>query len=116
MNDFESNYNLKSIYLPSENENSNSNIEINDGLFEQYCNQIQNNDYSSPSNSNIQKLFIINNLKKEDSGSKNTNPDFTFELNFLKNEIKITNEDNIVKLILSLLNVLSLWCDLCALV
>ena len=112
MNNFESNYNLRSSYLPFKNENSN--IEINNGLFEQYCNQIQNIDYSSPSNSNIQKLFIINNLKKEDSGFKNMNPDFTFELNFLKNEIKITNEDNIVKIILSLLNVLSLWCDLCA--
>ena len=114
MNNFESNYNLRSLYLPSEN--GNSNIEINDGLFEQYCNQIQNIDYSSPSNSNIQKLFIINNLKKElfSNKEKNNEPDFTFELNFLKNEIKITNEDNIVKLILSLLNVLSLWCDLCA--
>ena len=111
MNNFESNFNLKSLYLPSENENLNN--EINDGLFEQYCNQIQNIDYSSPSNSKIQKLFIINNLKKDDSGPKNKNPDFKFELNFLKNEIKITNEDNIVKLILSLLNVLSLWCDLC---
>ena len=113
MNNFESNYNLRSLYLPSENENENSNIEINDGLFEQYCNQIQNIDYSSLFNTNIQKLFIINNLKKEQSSLKNNDPDFTFELNFLKNQIKITNEDNIVKLILSLLNVLSLWCDLC---
>ena len=113
MNNFESNYNLRSLYLPSKN--GNSNIEINDGLFEQYCNQIQNIDYSSPLNSNIRKLFIINNLKKEKGlGINNTKPDFSFDLNFLKNEIKITNEDNIVKLILSLLNVLSLWCDLCA--
>ena len=115
MNNFESNYNLRSLYLPSENENENSNVEINDGLFEQYCNQIQNSDYSSPLNSNIQKLFIINNLKEETfrHWDRGDGPDFTFELNFLKNEIKITNEDNIVKLILSILNVLSLWCDLC---
>ena len=113
MNNFESNYNLRSLYLPSEN--GNSNIEINDGLFEQYCNQIQNIDYSTPLNSNIRKLFIINHLKKEyfNYKEKKNEQDFTFELNFLKNEIKITNEDNIVKLILSLLNVLSLWCDLC---
>ena len=109
MNNFERKYNLKSRYLPSENDNSNN--EINDALFEQYCNQIQK-DYNSL-NTNIQKLFIENNLKRDDSGFKKKKPDFKFELNFLKNKIKITNEDNIIKLILSLLNVLSLWCDLC---
>ena len=42
-------------------------------------------------------------------------PDFIFELNFTKNKILITNEDNFTKLNLNLLNVLSLWFNLCIL-
>ena len=110
MNKFDENYNLRTFYLPSEKINSNN--EINDDLFEQYCSQEIK--YKSSLSSNIQKLFIITNVKQERYGNLNK-PDFTFELNFIKNKILITNEDNFTKLILNLLNVLSLWFSLCIL-
>ena len=110
MNKFDKNYNLRTLYLPFEIVNSND--EINDDLFEQYS--TQEIKYKSSLNSNIQKLFITTNIKKE-TISNFKKPDFTFELNFIKNKILITNEDNFTKLILNLLNVLSLWFSLCIL-
>ena len=64
-------------------------------------------------NSNIQKLFITNYYKEDLLNTSNL--DFIFELKFIKNKILLTNEDNIVKLILNLLNLLSLWFSLCIL-
>ena len=107
MNKFDENYNLRTLNLPSEKVNSNN--EINDDLFEQYSSQ----EIKSFLNSNIQKLFIITNVKITDSDV--SKPDFIFELNFIKNKILFTNEDNFTKLILNLLNVLSLWFSLCIL-
>ena len=106
INKFDENYNLRTLCLPSEKVNSNN--EINDDLFEQYSSQ----EIKSSLNSNIQKLFITTNVKQ----TRNLNrTNFTFELNFLKNKILITNEDNFTKLILNLLNALSLWFSLCIL-
>ena len=110
MNKFDENYNLRTLYLPSEKVNSNN--EINNDLFKQYCSQEIK--YKSSLNSNIQKFFITTNVKKERNINLNRT-DFTFELNFIKNKILITNEDNFTKLILNLLNVLSLWFSLCIL-
>ena len=61
MNKFDENYNLRTLYLPFEKVNSNN--EINDDLFEQYSSQEIK--YKSSLNSNIQKLFITINVKKE---------------------------------------------------
>ena len=110
MNKFDENYNLRTLYLPSEKVNSNN--EFNDDLFEQYSSQEIK--YKSSLNSNIQKLFITTKVNKE-YGFNLNKPDFTFELNFIKNKILITNEDNFTKLILNLLNELSLWFSLCIL-
>ena len=108
MNNFDKSYNLRTLYLPLEKVDSNN--EINDDLFEQYSSQ----EIKSSLNSNIQKLFIRTNFKKERNINLNRT-DFIFELNFLKNKILITNEDNFTKLILNLLNVISLWFSLCIL-
>ena len=107
---FGENFNLRTLYLPSEKVNSNN--EINEDLFEQYSSQEIK--YKSSLNSNIQKLFITTNVKEERNRNLNK-PNFIFELNFIKNKIRITNEDNFTKLILNLLNVLSLWFSLCIL-
>ena len=107
INKFDENYNLRTLCLPSEKVNSNN--EINDDLFEQYSSQ----EIKSSLNSNIQKLFITTNVKV--TYSRFHKPDFIFELNFIKNKILFTNEDNFTKLILNLLNVLSLWFSLCIL-
>ena len=109
MNKFDKNYNLRTLYLPTEKVNSNN--EINNDLFEQYSSQEIK--YKSSLNSNIQKLFITTNVIDINSDVSKT--DFIFELNFIKNKILITNEDNFTKLILNLLNVLSLWFSLCIL-
>ena len=109
-NNFDENYNLRTLYLPSEIVNSNN--EINNDLFEQYSSQEIK--YKLSLNLNIQKLFIKTNVKKEKNKNLNKS-DFIFELNFIKNKILITNEDNFTKLILNLLNVLSLWFSLCIL-
>ena len=112
INDFEQNKKLRTLKLPLERIASNK--EIDDDLFEQHYKQIENMDHKSTKNLNSQKLFITNNvkIKKTDTYS---DLDFRFELNFVKNRILITNEDNFFKLILNLLNVLSLWTDLCIL-
>ena len=107
INKFDKNYNLRTLYLPSKKVNSNN--EINDDLFEQYSSQEIK--YKSSLNSNIQKLFITTNVKESDLAI--SKQDFIFELNFIKNKILFTNEDNFTKLILNLLNVLSLWFSLC---
>ena len=121
-NNFEKNKKLRSLKLPLERIKSNK--EIDDDLFEQHFKQIENMDHKSIKNLNSQKLFITNNLgrrsilcvkKKIKIYCAYSGPDFTFELNFVKNRILITNEDSFFKLILNLLNVLSLWADLCIL-
>ena len=112
INDFEQNKKLRSLKLPLERIKSNK--EIDDDLFEQHYKQIENMDHKSTKNLNSQKLFITNNVKRKKPFAY-SDPDFRFELNFVKNRILITNEDNFFKLILNLLNVLSLWADLCIL-
>ena len=110
MNKFDENYNLRTLYLPTEKVNSNN--EINDDLFKQYSSQEIK--YKSSLNSNIQKSFMTTNVKQERNRNLNK-PNFIFEINFIKNQIQITNVDNFTKLILNLLNVLSLWFSLCIL-
>ena len=111
VNDFERKKKLRTLKLPLERIKSNK--EINDDLFEQY-ERTENTDDSSM-NSNTIKRFITNKFHREESRLADPDPDFRFELNFLKDRILITNEDNFFKLILNLLNVLSLWADLCIL-
>ena len=41
------------------------------------------------------------------------NPDFSFSFSFLVRRVVITNSENYTKLVVSLLNTLSLWLDIC---
>ena len=103
LNDFKANYNSTTLNLLLERDSFDLNI--NDTLFDEYFNKIQNmTNYKKSANSNYQRLFAVNYLKE--NGSKT---DFKFSLMFFKKVIIITNEDNFTKLILNLLNVLLLW-------
>ena len=113
MNNFEQDYNLRTRDLPSEKVNLNN--EINDDLFKQFFDQeTRKFQHNFHENLNIKRIFITTNIKKSDN-SIALEPDFKFELNFIENKILITNENNFTKLILSLLNVMSLWLSLCIL-
>ena len=117
MNDFGHNQKLRSLKLPLERTKSNK--EIDEDLFEQHYKQIENMDRKSTKSLYIQKLFITNNVKREEKRIyySYSDPDFRFELNFVNNRILIANEKDFFfyKKVLDLLNVLSLWADLCIL-
>ena len=110
-NEFETKYNLRTTNLPIEKNDFND--EINDDLFEQYYLQVQNiTDNQIPANSNYQRKFFRHTFAKINMFNRPDVPDSKFCLNFFKQIVQITNDDNYAKLILNLLNVLSLWFDL----
>ena len=111
MNDFEQNKKLRTLKLPLEKTNSSN--EINDDLFAQY--EPTENTDSSSMNSNTIKKFITNNFHREESRLADPDPDFRFELNFLKDIIVYTYRVNFTKITISLLNVLSFWFNFCIL-
>ena len=91
------------------------NDEIDDDLFEQYYLQVQNvTDNYLSTDSNYQRLLAINYYSEErrDSYLHRETPDFIFNLTFYKKVITITNRDNHSRLIINLLNILSIWFDL----
>ena len=107
---FANRFNLQTTNLPIQK--SDFSDEIDDDLFEQYYLQVQNiTDHQMPPNSNFKRSFAKNNLEQY-IFVDNKLPDISFGLIFFKKVIKITNEDNYTKLIVNLLNVLSLWFDL----
>lgn len=88
---------------------NNFNVEVNDEIFEQFFVQIQNlTDMQSIKNLNFERLFIETNYEIRMQHQLS----FEFSLVFFKKRLDITNEDNFAKLILKILNVLSLWLDL----
>ena len=102
-------HNLKTLNLPMEENKFGQ--EVDEDLFEQlYCSSIQKN-RNKRIKSNHRQRFTDNYFKK----IKNSGSDFGFTLNFLKKIVFSTNEENIGGLILSLLNVLSIWLDLAVL-
>ena len=110
IDNYDGKYKLKTLNLPVE-ENA-FNDEINDDLFEQYYLQ-----ESTPMDSDkiyylekYQKLFAFN-YQKEEKFSESS-PDLNYVAISLKRKATFTNEDNFAKLILNLLNALSLWFDL----
>lgn len=87
-------------------------IEIDEYLFEQYFRQVQNvTDHSIPINPNYQREFATNYQTRSLTGDLNAF-DFEFQLIHFKKVITSTNDDSYAKLILSLLNVLSIWYDM----
>lgn len=115
INNFKNQYNLTTLNLPLEQKNFG--YKINDQLFEKFYREKQNvTDHKLPGNLNFQRQFALNHIKKEPKSLSNnqdnlTKPDFTFSLIFFNRLVSITNRDNLAKLILSMLNALSLWFD-----
>ena len=66
-------------------------------------------DHNQISNSNYKRIFYLNYYRRE--FCRKNESDFTFRISFLKKTLLVTNEDNYGKLILNLLNILSLWLD-----
>ena len=100
---------LRTLKLPLKENHFND--EIDDDLFEQYYLQVQNvtNKYLS-TDSNCTRSLATNYYSEQFVDGKK--PDFIFKLIFYKKVITITNRDNHSRLIISLLNVLSIWFDL----
>ena len=111
LNNFKRSFNhLRTLKLPLE-ENHHFSGEVDDDLFEQYYLQVQKiiDNYLS-TDSNYQRLLAINYYLEENKYSQT--PDFIFNLIFYKKVITITNRDNHIRLIINLLNILSIWFDL----
>lgn len=101
--------NSKTLYFPLRINNFKENID--DENFEQFYDQFQKlADYNIPSNLNYKRLFILNYFKEYYKKNKE-NKNFRIYINFLKRTLIVTNEENFSKLIVNLLNILSLWLD-----
>ena len=88
------------------------NYEIDDDLFEQYYLHVQSvSDNYLLTHLNYQRLFATNYYSEEFVDDRQK-PDFIFNLIFYEKMITTTNRDNHSRLIISLLNVLSIWFDL----
>ena len=97
-------HNLRTLKVPLEQDAFD--MEMEEDLFEQlYSVQEHRN---KRTDSNYQQRFVDNHLSEKWGLS----PDFSFNLLFLQKVVFSTNEENIGKLILSLLNLLFIWFDL----
>lgn len=87
--------------------------EIDDEAFERYFSEVQNvTDHRTPANSNYEREFVVNTLSqrlKITADHPLEGSHFAFGLNYLAKVIVATNEQSYSSLILSLLNVLSIW-------
>ena len=102
-------WNIKTISLLIES--NDFNLKIDEDLFEQFISQTQNQTDRNTA-LNYRRHFMISHLARKNPNKNRNEYDFTFSLMFLKKKILISNEDNFAKLILSILNVLSLWADI----
>ena len=99
-------HNLRSLNFPVEEKDFK--FELDEDLFEQlYCSSIKKN-RNKRTDLNYRQTFVVNHFEFND----NINPEFSSGLSFLQKVVFSTNEENLGKLILSLLNVLSIWFDL----
>ena len=98
-------HNLKTLNLPVEEKDFK--FEVQEDLFEQLYSvqRIKN----KRTNLNYQQLVVDNHLREK---WFETFSDFIFSLAFFQKIVYSTNEENLGMLILSLLNVLSIWFDL----
>ena len=84
--------------------------EIDEDLFAQHYSQIQNkSDHEKPTNLNYLREFAINNVRETTKNESSPESDFSFHLTHFRKIVVYTNDDSYPKLILSLLNVLSIW-------
>lgn len=106
MTNYKTKLNMITLNLPVEKEAFSD--KIDDDLFEQYYLQVQNiTDHQTSINSNYKRIFTTNDLNTVQIAS--SDPDLSFHLILFKKKLMITNLDNFTKLILNLLNALSIW-------
>ena len=108
---FKNDYNLTTSDLLLD---EHSNLEVDNELFEQFFRQIQNiSDHSKIKSWNFEQniLSIFSDIYETD----HQKPDFSFSLLFLVKRIEITNNENYTKFVVSFLNSLSLWLNICIL-
>ena len=117
LRNFKENHRLVTAQMPIRE--SLFDFEIDDHLFRQYYSQVQNSsDHNNPANLNFRREFAVNSLKTLDRYewdlSSRFEWDFSFSLNMFRKVIVETNPDGYghSKLILYLLNLLSIWFDL----
>lgn len=85
-------------------------LAVENELFEQYCRQVQAKlDEQSPQNANYRRAFFINHFEVIKEHQLEKVADFKFEILFFKKYLILTNSENWPKLVISLLNVASIW-------
>lgn len=107
IDEFKRRFHLQTLNIPVNSPiNKLSDLEIDDDLHMQFHENIQNRKIL-----NRNKEVALNNIDMIEYFSKFefTNSGVKFSANYLKKVINVENKDNFVKLILSLLNLLSLW-------
>ena len=101
-------HNLRTLNLPLEEKHFG--LEVNEELFEQLYSAQKNKNGKRHANLSYRQLLVANHLR-EDLFFK-LKSDFIFSLDFLQKIVSSTNDETFGLLILSLLNVLSIWFDL----
>ena len=99
-------YNLRTLNIPME-ENEYQ-FEFEEDLFEQLYSVEKNREKQGDWEKQHQQLFVTNHLRAFNESES----DFVFILDFLQKIVCSTNEENFGKLVLSLINLLSIWFDL----
>ena len=106
LNNFKNFNHLRTLKLPLKK--NDFKLEVDDDLFEQYYLQVQNvTDNYLSADTNYSRLLATNYYSKE--SVFRVGPDFIFNLIFYKKVITITNRGNYSRLIMNLLDVLSIW-------
>ena len=121
--EFINRFNLTTLKIPLEEKEFE--IELNEQLFYQYYLQIQKPiDEKHPSNKNSKRILYNlyeqrftdqRNLSDKKNYRIDNEPDISFGINFSIRIVKVTNDSNFTKVIQNVLNVLSLWLDVCIL-
>lgn len=102
---------FRTLCLPLEADGNDFTIE--DELFEQYVEQNRVTATGRRAKSSFKQTFLSTGIQEMTWQNElpKRRPDFEFSLNFLSKHVFFTNEQTWTSLILSLLNVLSLWLD-----
>ena len=103
---FRAAYNRLTLNLPIKQKDFE--VLIDDELFDEYFNRVKELNVKRPDQSNFRRMFMINHLKSEEKKINNS-PDFYLKFIYFRKVIVATNSDSYASLILSLLNLLSLW-------
>lgn len=108
MTGFRERYNSSTLNLPLEQHDFH--LRIRDRQFDDYCKEQDAKHRNATLDPNYSREFDINHLEEFDDGSER--PDFAFRLLFLRKKIHVSAPSNWGKLLLNVMNVLSLWFNL----